>query len=223
MAKNIPVLNTKGGMNWKANFTTTVSAADVVNHLTNEVLHLPIKTSLRTIHGPGNSAYVITVLSIAAEDLAVTASPTNFAEKVLDAYGANTKFKKDIVDKIKPFMFPTPEAMDNIMRNRAEYERLTKLGFWGANLTDIKQFSKFRHSPQTGWYVIYLDTEKIIRQMCEDPLDGELNGDFTINAVYGERDEAIRWDISISTGNGRPTYRTGAFNVTIDNILATAR
>ena len=59
--------------------------------------------------------------------------------------------------------------------------------------------------------------------MCEDPIDSELKGKFEINAVYGERDEAIRWDITLNTGNGVTNYRTGAFNVTIDKILSTAR
>ena len=105
MANNAPVLNTKGGMNWKVKYETTVSATDVINHLTNEVLHLPNKASLRTIHGPAKGAYVITVLSIAAEDLAVTATPTNYAEKVLDAYGSNVRFKKDILDKKGRFLW----------------------------------------------------------------------------------------------------------------------
>lgn len=223
MANNVPVLNTKGGMNWRAKFDTTVSATDVVNHLTNEVLHLPIKASLRTIHGPAKGAYVITVLSIAAEDLAVTANPTNFAEKIMDAYGSNVRFKKEILDKIEPFKLPTPDQFANLMRNPVSAKALTDLGFWGANLQDINRFSSFRYSPQTGFYVIYLDTEKILKQMCEDPIDGELKGKFEINTVYGERDEAIRWDITLSTGNGNANYRTGAFNVTIDNILSTAR
>jgi hypothetical protein len=109
------------------------------------------------------------------------------------------------------------------MRNPVSAKALTDLGFWGANLQDINRFSSFRYSPQTGFYVIYLDTEKILKQMCEDPIDGELKGKFEINTVYGERDEAIRWDITLSTGNGNANYRTGAFNVTIDNILSTAR
>lgn len=223
MAIRLPEITTKAGLNWKGHFTSTISASDVVNHLTNEVLHLPIKASLRTIHGPAKGAYVVTVLSLRAEDLAVSATPTNYAEKVMDAWGKNIKLKKDIIDKITPFMFPSPEQMANAMRNPITAQNLTNLGFWGANLEDINRFSRFRFSPQTGFYVIYLDTEKIIKNMCEDPLENKLPGEFAIKMVYGERDEEIHWDIQLDINNIKTGgYSTKAFNVDIDKIIATA-
>ena len=110
MSNTVPTLETKGGLKLKAYFKTTISASDVVNYLTNDVLQLPIKASLRTIHGPGKGCYVITVLSIAADDIAVTTKPTNYSEKVMDAFGSNTKYKKDVIDKINAFKLPTPES-----------------------------------------------------------------------------------------------------------------
>ena len=197
---NMPTLETKGGLKFKTLFTTTISASDVVNYLTNDVLQLPVKVSLRTIHGAGKGCYVITILS----------------------NGANRAYKKDIIDKIVPFKFPTPEQFALSMRNRETAQKLADIGIWGNTLRDINFFSDFRESKQTGFHVIYLDTEKIIKQMAEDPLENKIQGQFEINAVYGEKDEAIRWDVSIKAGmpgnvGNRP------FNVTIDKIIATAR
>ena len=59
--------------------------------------------------------------------------------------------------------------------------------------------------------------------MCQDPLENEIKGQFLVNTVYGEKDEAIRWDISINAGNGGTTWKNRPFNVTIDKIIATAR
>lgn len=223
MSNTIPTLETKGGLKFKTRFDTTISASDVVNHITNDVLQLPIKASLRTIHGAGKGCYVITVLSIAAEDLAVESTPTNYTDKVMAAYGSNIRYKKDILDKIEPFKLPTPEQFALSMRNPTYAKQLADLGIWGDNLRDINFFSSFRYSPQTGFYVIYLDTEKIIKHMAEDPLDDEIKGNLSINAVYGEKDEAIRWDVSIDAGNGTGNYSKRPFNVTIDKIIATAR
>lgn len=224
MAITIPSISTKGGLNWRGHFTTTISASDVVNHLQNEVLHLPINPSLRTIHGPSTGAYVVTVLTIRAEDLAVSATPTNFTEKILDAYGSNIKYKKDIIDKIKPFMFPEPDQIANAMRNPSIEQALTNLGFWGANLVDINRFSRFRYSPQTGYYVIYLDTEKILKDMCEDPLEQKIPGVFTVQRIYGNKDAEIRWDVQLDITDGKiSSYATNPFEVSIDKIIATAR
>ena len=59
--------------------------------------------------------------------------------------------------------------------------------------------------------------------MAEDPLDNEIIGNLSINAVYGEKDEAIRWDVTIDAGNGTGKINKRPFNVTIDQIIATAR
>lgn len=220
---NIPTLATKGGLKFKVKFDTTISASDVVNYLANDVLQLPVKPSLRTIHGPGKGCFVITILSIAAEDIAVSTTPVNFTDKVMAAYGSNTRYKKDVLDKLEPFRLPTPEQFELSMRKPEFAKQLADIGIWGNNLADINFFSQLRFSPQTGYYVIYLDTEKIIKQMAEDPLDDAIKGNLSINAVYGEKDEAIRWDITINAGNGNGNVSNRPFNVTIDNIIATAR
>ena len=102
-------------------------------------------------------------------------------------------------------------------------EQLADIGIWGDNLKEINTFSSLRYSPQTGYYVIYLDAEKIIKHMAEDPLDDEIKGTLSINAVYGEKDEAIRWAVTIDAGNGTGSVSKRPFNVTIDQIIATAR
>lgn len=223
MSTSTPVFETKGGLNLKTFYKTTISASDVVNYLANEVLQLPIKPSLRTIHGAGKGCFVITVLSIAMEDIAVSTTPSNFTEKVMASFGSNIKFKKDVLDKIEPFKLPTPEQFETTMKNPVQAQRLADIGIWGNNLRDINYFSSFRYSPQTGYFIIYLDTEKIIKQMAEHPVDGVIKGDLTINTVYGEKDEAIRWDIEIAAGNGSSTHIYRPSNVTIDAVIATAR
>lgn len=221
----IPTLATKGGLKFKTKFSTVISASDVANYLTNEVFKLPIKVSLRTIHGPNptRGAYVITVLAIAESDLAVTSTVKDYSEKVLASFGANTKYKKEILDKVDNYRLPTPEQFDLTMRTPEGAKQLTNIGIWGDNLININQYSSFKYSPQTGFYVIYLDTEKILKEMAQDPLDHEIKGIFDIKTIYGEKDEAIRWEVEIDAGNGGASYRTTPFNVSIDRIIATAR
>lgn len=225
MKDTIPTLETKGGLKFKTKFSAIVSASDVVNYITNEVFQLPIKASLRTIHGPNpnKGCFVVTVLAIPAEYLAVSTDAKNFSDKVLASFGSNVKYKKEVVDKVIPYMLPTPEQIDLTMRTPEGARALTEIGFWGENLVNINQYSSFRYSPQTGFYVIYLDTEKILMEMVQHPLDNEIKGVFTIKTVYGEKDEAIRWEVEIDAGNGGTNYRSTPFNVSIDRIIATAR
>ena len=140
MTNSIPTLNTKGGLKFKVRYDTTISATDVINYISNDVLQLPVKPSLRTIHGPGKGCYVIAVLAFAAEDIAVTAAPTSFTDKVLVGYGSGTKYKKDVLDKIKPFMLPTPDQFALSMRNPEFAKRLADIGIWGNNLKEINTF-----------------------------------------------------------------------------------
>ena len=221
MAVKIPTLNTKGGLKFKnVKFDGTISGTDVVNYLMNDVLQLPVKVTLQTLHGCSNGCFVITTLAIAGEDLVVSKKVNDFTTKVLDGYGHNiVNVKEDIVNKIKPFMLPTPEQFELLMRDEEQRKLLNHLGFWGNNLISVNKFSKFNPSPSTGYYVIYLDTEKIIKQMAEDPLDHKIPGEFSINHVYGETDASIRWDYTIEIGNGKRDNSS----VTMDKILRNIR
>lgn len=213
----------------KANipFTTihgsNISANDVYNHLQNTVLGIPIKMGFLTWHGPAASCYVVSKVCIPASEIASTAKPTDFVSKVLADYNANTCLRKDIVDLIKPFMFPNAEELGIIMRDVNAVKNLANIGIAGNNLQELMMFRDFRYSPQTGYYVIYLDTEKIIRDMVKDPTSDKINGSLRIASVVGEKDEQIRWEIYITETKNGFGGGNGIMDVSLDRILATVR
>jgi hypothetical protein len=220
---NMPTLTTKGVKFNRVDFGSTVSATDVLNYFANEVIQLPIKSELFTIHGPNpeKGAFVIVVCSISEADLTVKTTPTNYADKTLASFGSGShNVKEDILNKLKPFMLPSPDQLELAMRDPKKRERLMNLGIWGQNLVDINMFSTLRYSPNTGYYVLFLDAEKILRQMCEDPLEHVIPGEFRINTIHGLKNEEIRWDITVSCSNGK---RSSGGAVRMEDILRTAR
>ena len=213
----------KGNLQWRTITATTISANDVVNYIQNEVFGFPIKASLVTWHGPNKGCYVVTIVAIAANDLVVSNKPTNFVSKVLDGYNANTIFKKDVLDLIEPFKFPELDALDLAMRDPQRAAKLTNLGIAGSNYQELRNFRDFRYSPATGYYIIYLDTEKIIKQMTEDPTSNKIDGTFAITKVFGEKNEQIRWEISVVRNQGGFNALGGPLDVSLERILATVR
>lgn len=220
---NVNNYPSKGNIQWRTITEATISANDVVNYIQNDVFGFPIKASLITWHGPNKGCYVVSKIAIAANDLAVTNRPTNFVTKVLDGYNANTLFKKDVLDLIEPFQFPTLEALDLAMRDPVRAANLAKLGIAGSNYQELRNFRDFRYSPSTGYYIIYLDTEKIIKQYVEDPTVNKITGKFAITRVYGEKDEQIRWDVRVVRDEGGFNSLGGPLDVSLDRILATVR
>lgn len=221
-----PVVNSypsKAGIKWNNVTEKAISANDVLNYLTNEVFGFNIKASMITWHGPARGCYVVTKLAIPANEIAVTASATNYMDKVLEAYGANTKFKKDVLDLLEPFRFPEVEALDLAMRDPVKGKSLTYLGISGRTFDELKLYRELRYSPETGYFIVYLDTEKILRQMCEDPTKNAVDGNFKITKVFGEKDEQIRWEVRIIRDGSKDATTGGLFDVSIDKIIATAR
>lgn len=213
----------KAGVKWNIVTEKPISANDVLNYLTNEVLGFNIKAEMLTWHGPAQGCYVVTKLAIPASEIAVSAAPTNFVEKVMDGYGANIKFKKDILDLLAPFRFPEVEALDLAMRDPIRGKALASLGISGDNFKQLKLFRDFRYSPETGYYIVYLDTDKILRQMCEDPATNKVDGNFRITKVYGEKDEQIRWEVRVVRDGSNDATTGGVFDVSMERIIRTAR
>lgn len=213
----------KAGVKWNIITEKAISANDVLNYLTNDVLGFNVKASMLTWHGPARGCYVVTKLAIPAAEIAVTTAPTNFMDKVLDAYGVNVKFKKDILDLLEPFRFPEVEALDLAMRDPVKGKSLTYLGISGKTFEELKLYRDLRYSPETGYFIVYLDTEKILRQMCEDPKKNAVDGNFKVTKVFGEKDEQIRWEVRVVRDGSNDATTGGLFDVSIDRIIATAR
>lgn len=217
----ITSLNTKANLNIRTTYETTISHADIVNHLTNEVLKLPVQVSNRRLAGPNpEHGYVITYLAIRDEDLLVDTKPTNFADKAIYSFGNNAMMKTEILDLIKPFKFPSPEQIELAMRDRRIAETYYNLGLWGDNLKEIFTFNNFRHDSKSGHSVIILDTELIVKDMVTDPLTGKIEGSLSISEGHGAKDDNLRWECVIKTGKGVTTSYSG---ITIDRIISNAR
>ena len=207
---------TKAGLKFKTTYKTTISTADITSYLENDVLQLPIDTKFFPLIG-ATGGYVILALTLNEKDFAVSSRPTGYAERELLKYDGYSKtYKKDIDDKLKPFFMPNAEQIDLLTRDPEYCKLLSNIGLWGANLKTVQTFSNYRYSPETGYHVIFLDVEKIIAQMAEDPLTNKIEGTFTIDKINVDKD--IRWDISITRGNVRRNS-----SISIDDVIRTAR
>ena len=187
-------------------YQSVKSVDDMINSLADEM----IKGYAPTTAGTGQAGSVIKDAVIAGLRSTIGGEVSDYLDKHSNEYYVLDKNGNRILDPSKyagvfasalSGAVASDKAVAGIQSymyyilQRSAYEQtaqqLADIGIWGDNLKDINFFSNFRESKQTGYHVIYLDTEKILKQMCQDPLENEIKGQFLVNTVYGEKDEAI--------------------------------
>lgn len=195
----------------------TISADQLAQYVESEILGLPIKADFITTHGVNGGCFV--VMDVAIDDQYLTSQPStgNYVETFLAKNSAAVSFKADILKALKPFMFPTDYT--KIMNSPEKMHQLANVGIIGGTLTHIRQFAEFRKSERYNSWAIALNTEEILKHYYSNPTTGEMEGQFRIIEVAGERAPGITWTVEII----RDGSHTSTAGVTVDAIFKSIR
>lgn len=195
----------------------TITSDQLAQYLEAEVLGCPIKTDFITTHGPGGGCYVVLDLTIHDQYLTQQARTGNYVENFLAKHAAASKFNGGIIDALKPFMFP--EDWTRVLSSEEAMKKLTDIGILGGTLSHIRMHSVFRKSETYNEWAIALDTEKLLRHYYSNPTTGEMEGQFRIVEVAGERAPGITWTVEII----RDGSIMSSAGVTVDAIFRSVR
>lgn len=204
---------TKSGIEPLPILTYKIGTGDITTYLRNQ-LGFDVAVDYRRWTGiTANHSYVRMRVVILPKDICVTSKSKDFVDRTLSEYSAGMTFKDDVIDTLKPFMYP---KNINDLRNYPEVmQHLYEYGVYGDRLNEIIEFSKLNYSKDANLFRVYLRPERIIAQMLEDPSTNEINGNMVITRVLGDTPETFQWEVQVTEDRGIST--TG---ISIDKIFS---
>ena len=204
---------TKSGIEPLPILTYKIGTGNITTYLRNQ-LGFDVAVDYRRWTGiTANHSYVRMRVVILPKDICVTSKSKDFVDRTLSEYSAGMTFKDDVIDTLKPFMYP---KNINDLRNYPEVmQHLYEYGVYGDRLNEIIEFSKLNYSKDANLFRVYLRPERIIAQMLEDPSTNEINGNMVITRVLGDTPETFQWEVQVTEDRGIST--TG---ISIDKIFS---
>jgi hypothetical protein len=204
---------TKSGIEPLPILTYKIGTGDITTYLRNQ-LGFDVAVDYRRWTGiTANHSYVRMRVVILPKDICVTSKSKDFVDRTLSEYSAGMTFKDDVIDTLKPFMYP---KNINDLRNYPEVmQHLYEYGVYGDRLNEIIEFSKLNYSKDANLFRVYLRPERIIAQMLEDPSTNEISGNMVITRVLGDTPETFQWEVQVTEDRGIST--TG---ISIDKIFS---
>jgi len=217
-------------MNFKGNVSANevpvkfyrFSASDVVRHLQDQ-LGFQIKADFRVWDNraewekPGTvgKCYVIMRAIFRPEDVTIPQNAATYAERQIMAMGAGVQMQKDVMDTLKPFMFP--QNMPNIQWQPDELARFATMGIHGNRLQELINRPGIFYDRENNHYGVYLRPERILNDIFIDTATGQPAGLVDIiNVRDSEQAEAIQWDMLLWTNKASGT---SGYGVTIDDVF----
>lgn len=204
---------TKSGIEPLPILTYKIGTGDITTYLRNQ-LGFDVAVDYRRWTGiTANHSYVRMRVVILPKDICVQNKSKDFVDRTLSEYSAGMTFKDDVIDTLKPFMYP---KNINDLRNYPEVmQHLYEYGVYGDRLNEIIEFSKLNYSKDANLFRVYLRPERIIAQMLEDPSTNEIRGNMVITRVLGDTPETFQWEVQVTEDRGIST--TG---ISIDKIFS---
>lgn len=138
----------------------------------------------------------------------------SYVDKVLADNAAGIVFKEDVINELKPFMYPA--TIGNVVRDPEVSARLAQRGVYGDNLRDLIINSQLNYSKDANVFKVCLMPEHIISDMLSNPITGKPDGELAIIGVEGSSAETIRWKVEVSKVNNF----TPNADISIDQIFA---
>lgn len=187
-----------------------ISSAQVLQYLQNKLGFQVGADFIRWTGVTANHSYVLMRVVIDPKDI-VAAQPASqlWAEKQLQENAAGIMYQEDVIETLRPFMFP--EILDPNRLSREELEKMYKYGVYGQNLADIITKSKLTYSPEVKLFRVFLRPDMIIQSMLAEPTSNRIvmEGDdgqvypakLAITGVFGVESDTIRWEVEVSRGS----------------------
>ena len=214
MSSNFEIKGGAKGTHWDQYI---ISADQLANYLSKDILGLPIKADFVTLHGPAGGCFVEMNISIDNADFTTEPAQGNYVENFLAKNSTGIQAKQDVINALKPFMFPSDWT--RILSDPIKLRDLAAVGIVGDALQRIRQFAIFRKSETYNAWVITLNTENLIRDFFSNPTTGKVEGDLKITSVTGDRAPGIQWEVFINRDNTRTVDNT----ISIDAIFNSIR
>lgn len=176
-----------------------ISSNQITAYLQNQ-LGFPICADFTRWTGvTANHSYIRMRVGIANKDIAAAqTAPHGFVERVLRENAAGITFKSNVIDTLKPYMYP--EDLRPIVNNPEKLQEMTKYGVHQEHLEEIARLSQLAYVPNSKMWRLYLRPERIIRDMLSDVDTGEVDGTLKITGVFGSDSDTIRWEVEIVKG-----------------------
>lgn len=215
----------KGGIDPLPIKLWTITQFDVTRYLQNTVLGMNIMADyVRWLGTEGNSYVRMRVCLPGKECISAAGIDSNgVIGELLMNDGAPYLVRKDVLDKLKPFMIsPT---IKNVRSMPDVLQQLANKGIHGANLEEVIRYATPAIVNENGgtWVCLYLRAEAILEDMVKIALDDKTEGLMQINRVNGGipnregHTDPISWDLFV---NGRVAsgYQS-IYNVTVESLF----
>lgn len=147
-------------------------------------------------------------------DIIATATSKDYVDRILEENAAGIKFKSNVIDTLKPFMYP--KTVQDVKNHPEDIQRMYSIGIFNERLDEIIRNSQLNYCREANLFRVYLRPERIITDMLSDPSTGEVDGELSILAVNGTTSDTIRWLVEV---NHHRTTFSGDTKISIDAIF----
>jgi len=195
-----------------------ISSTEVIKYLQDQLGFVVDYDFTRWTGISPDNSYIRLRIVIAHDDIVARNTSRDYVDKVLEENAAGIRFKDNVINTLKPFMYPL--NMQDIRNKPEQMARFEALGIVGPRLDEIIRYSKLTYHRETNSFGLYLRAERIIADMLTDPNTGVINGDMEILGVFGTTPETFRWEVAV-TRNRSGASATGHTGISLDQIFAT--
>lgn len=185
-----------------------VSSSDVVEYLQNQ-LGIAFDCDFQLLDNRADwekpmtthKCYVMMRVVFRPEDICVSDASGDYVDHVLRETGAGRRFKDNVINVIKPFMFP--ENMPQARQDPVKLQQFAEMGLYGEALEKLMRRPGLFYDQVNDRFGVYLRPERIIGDMCADPDTNKIDGTFAFGYVSNSANNAaaITWGVNVYHGN----------------------
>ena len=201
-----------------------VSSSDVVEYLQNE-LGFAFDCDFKLLDNRAewekpttvNKCYVIMRVVFRPEDICVPDSTGDYVDYVLKETGSGRRFKDNVIEQLKPFMFP--ENMPQARQDPVKLQQFAEMGLYGEDLERLMRRPRLFYDQVNDRFGLYLRPERIIADMCADPATDKIDGVMAFGYVSNSANNAaaISWGVNVYHGN--TVIGTNGSGVTVEAVF----
>lgn len=147
-----------------------------------------------------HKCYVIMRAIFRSEDIRVNDQIQTYVDQVLEDSAAGIRFKDNVINVLKPFMFP--ENFATVRQNPEKLQQLAEMGIYGDRLERLIRRPGLFYDQQTKRFGLYLRPELIIKDMAADPATNKTDGVMAFGYVSDASGNAaaISWGVNLYHG-----------------------
>lgn len=142
--------------------------------------------------------YVIMRVVFRPEDIQMIEPTSTYVDKVLVDAAAGMRFKDNVMETLKPFMFPA-DFQERLNKHPEFVTQLARQGVFGERLEKLIRRPGIFYDTTNRYFGVYLRPEEIIKDMCADPATNKVNGVVAFGYVDGVSNNAsaITWGVNV--------------------------